>query len=78
MSDYGCLKEHLPKTLGQTILQSMVWVFLKIATVAKCLLEPKLRGNKRTYILGNFTYELTCEIFHLLKVVEVYMNSKRN
>lgn len=24
MSDYGCLKEHLPKTLGQTIYQSMV------------------------------------------------------
>lgn len=24
MSDYGCLKEHLPKTLGQTIYQSIL------------------------------------------------------
>lgn len=24
MSDYGCLKEHLPKALGQTIYQSIL------------------------------------------------------
>lgn len=28
MSDYGCLGEHLPKTLGQTIYKSMMhWFF---------------------------------------------------
>lgn len=36
MSDYSCLKEHLPKTLGQTIHQCMVR-FVSIATVAVCL-----------------------------------------
>lgn len=34
MSDCGCIKEHLPKTLGQTIHQSMAWDLLITATAA--------------------------------------------
>lgn len=45
MSDYGCIKEHLPKTLGQTIHQSMAWDLSATATVAASF-GAKAQGHK--------------------------------
>ena len=46
MSDYGCLKEHLPKTLSQTIYQSMVWVFLKNCHSGRVSFGAKAEGQQ--------------------------------
>lgn len=50
MSDYSCLEEHLPKTLGQTIHQSVV-CSANIAMVAQPS-EPKVGGKRRDVCLG--------------------------
>lgn len=60
MSDYSCLKEHLPKILGQTIHQNMV-CSAYIAVVAQPS-EPKLGDKRRGVCVGTSSIqrELTC------------------